>query len=265
MYEERVLAFIDILGFSNTIKKTVDNGIEDEIFTRKINNLIENIQWHLNYEKNHFGENIIKSKIVNQFSDSIIISYLMNEESGIFDILLDILYLCAAVIQKGFLLRGAIVCDKLFHTENKIFGPALVKAYEMESKLAIYPRIILDDNIIKIAELYHNRIHDPEMEREYVKQLILKDFDGLYFINIFDAIESELDAGIEEMPEYFESLKKIIVSMDTQNNFSIKSKYLWLKEKYNIHLTKYKKNYNNTRAKNEYPELYEYYKNSNLL
>jgi hypothetical protein len=39
-------------------------------------------------------------------------------------------------LYNGFLLRGAVVCDKVYHTENKVFGPALVKAYEMEKTLA---------------------------------------------------------------------------------------------------------------------------------
>jgi hypothetical protein len=265
MYEDRVLAFIDVLGFSDSIKKTMVEEVEDENETKRINNLIENVQWQLNYGKENFDDSLRNSKIVNQFSDSLIISYLMTEESGIFQILLDILYLCATALQNGFLLRGAIVCDKVYHTEKKVFGPALVKAYEMENKMAVYPRIILDDSILNIAKSYHSINHNADEEMKFIEKLLLLDFDGLYYVNYFDAIESELDSGIEGMPEYLEWLRKIIEKMGGIETISVKSKYLWLKEKYNIIIAKYKENYNNERARNEYPELYEYYKMITLL
>jgi len=264
MYEDRVLAFIDILGFSESINKTISSGIENEEVTNRINNLIEGVQWSINFDKELNGK-CFNSKIVNQFSDSIIISYLKNEESGIFQILLEILYLCATAIRTGFLLRGAIVCDKVCHTKKKVFGPALVKAYEMEKSMAIYPRIILDDSIINIAKIYHNRDHDPEMEVDFINDIILRDFDGLYFINYFDAIESELDCGFEEMPEYFECFKGIIKELELNENISVKSKYLWLKNKFNIVINKYKERYKKDDVKRNYPELFEYYKNIKLF
>jgi hypothetical protein len=264
MYEDRILAFIDVLGFSDSVKKTIRFDVEDEVETKRIDNLIEKVQWHLNYEKDHYGKSF-NSKVVNQFSDSLVISYLQTEESGIFYILLDILYLCADALQNGFLLRGAIVCDKVYHTEKKVFGPALVKAYEMENKLAIYPRIILDDNIFDVAKNYHARHHDADMELDYIKHILIKDFDGLYFINYFDAIESELDTGIEGMPEYFECIRKIIKSLEKNDSMSVRAKYLWLKEKYNIVISRYKEAYDNEKAMYEFPELYDYYKNTTEL
>jgi hypothetical protein len=264
MYEDRVLAFIDVLGFSEAVKNTIKNDTEDETETNKIDNLIKNLQWDLNFDKDEEGKHF-NSKVVSQFSDSLIISYLMTEEAGIFKILLDLLYICATALYNGFLLRGAVVCDKVYHIEKKVFGPALVKAYEMEKNLAIYPRIILDDNIISIAMTYHLKDHDSETEINHINELILKDFDGLNYINYFDAIESELDAGFEEMPEYLDNLRNIIKKMEEIDKFSVKSKYLWLKEKYNFVITNYKKNYDNERAMHEYPELYDYYKNITLL
>ncbi len=45
------------------------------------------------------------------------------------------------------LLRGAITYGKIVHNNQMIFGPALVRAYELESKKAVYPRVIIDRNI----------------------------------------------------------------------------------------------------------------------
>lgn len=265
MYEERILAFIDVLGFSESIKNTIINGQEVIEETKKIDNLLNNIQWHLNYNKENFDQMLQNSKITSHFSDSIIISYLMTEESGIFQILLDILYICTTALHDNFLLRGSIVCDKIYHKENKIFGPALVKAYEIENKMAIYPRIVLDDGIVEIAKKYYSINHDAEMEVDFIKKLVSLDFDGLHYINYFDAIESELDGGIEEMPSYLENLRSVIKKMEAVQNISVRAKYLWIKEKYNNTIKKYKNNYDNDRAKNEFPKLFDYYKNITLL
>ena len=44
----------------------------------------------------------------------------------------------------GFLIRGGITIGKLYHnaTQGVVFGEALVEAYNLESKDAIYPRVI---------------------------------------------------------------------------------------------------------------------------
>lgn len=42
-------------------------------------------------------------------------------------------------------MRGAITHGKIYHHVPMLFGSAYQKAYELESKLAVYPRIIIDD------------------------------------------------------------------------------------------------------------------------
>ena len=268
MYEDRVLAFIDVLGFSEEIRQSIKKDEEDLDQTRRINTLIEQVQNDLDVNNNTSREvfkltdeqiTIINgSKVVNQFSDSIVISYSIKEESGIFFMLLKILHLCMTALQHNFLLRGSIVRNKLCHTRNKIFGPGLVEAYEMERGLAIYPRIVLDDDIIAVSRKYHGRQHDGDTEEEYVRSLVKRDFDGMYYINYFDAVETELDGTNEEMPIYLDKLREVIIKLNNSKSVSVRSKYLWLKEKYNDTLAKYKNDYRNEKA--NAPELHEYYK-----
>jgi hypothetical protein len=260
MYEDRVLAFIDILGISNAIDDSMNGNVENVSGTKKINDLFDNIQKQLDV-RNPTNEEYKKSRVVNFFSDTIIISYLVTEKSAIFYILADILFLCCETFRKDFLFRGAIVCDKLYHEKEKIFGPALVKAYKMEKELAIYPRIILDDSIINILKRYDIRQRKLNEELKTIYKLILKDFDGLYFLNYFDAINIvvEDENGILI---YFEALRKVIINLERKINGSlgIKSKFLWLKEKYNLILEKYKKKYCSDGAKIKSPKLYGYLK-----
>jgi hypothetical protein len=153
MYEDRVLAFIDLLGTSAFINGTMENGVELEDQTKKIEHLFDDILGLFCSQTNLLNDTLTTCK-TSHFSDTIVISCLKTEKSGVFRILFDVLRLCITALQNNFLLRGAIVSGKLVHTETTIFGPALQTACAMEKKLAIYPRVILNDGICKIAENY---------------------------------------------------------------------------------------------------------------
>lgn len=275
MYEDRILAFIDVLGFSEAIKQTMKDGKENKAQTDRIDSLIRVIQSDLkiddeSYRKHYnFSDKEISvlkgSRVVNQFSDSIVISYLINEESGIFVMLLEILFLCMTALQHDFLLRGAIVRNKLYHSKNEIFGPGLVEAYEMEKSLAIYPRIVLDDDIIKLSRKYYGTQNGPDTEEEFVRSLVKRDFDGMYYINYFDGVESELDNAENDMPLYFNRLRDVIEKLKLYESASVKSKYLWIKEKYNIALKKYKIEFKKSSIKKIFPELAKYYRESKYI
>lgn len=270
MYEDRVLAFVDVLGFSEAVKGTIKDDREVAEETLRISQLIDGIQSDLDIHNKRskeifkFTDEQIKmvsgTRVVNQFSDSIVLSFSIKEESGIFLMLLDILFLHVTALQHNFLLRGAIVRNKLLHTQEKIFGPALVEAYEMERNLAIYPRIVLDEEIIELSRKYFGKQNGPDTEEHFVRSLLKRDFDGMYYIDYFEAIETELDNQIEDMPEYLSRLRTIIMKISRMKNPSIRSKFLWLKEKYNETLGAYKKAYSVKAVKAKFPEVADAFK-----
>jgi hypothetical protein len=232
-YEEKILAYIDILGFKKAVGKTIEkinnNEIENICEIQKIDNLLEEERFHLNIREYLLGKPKIKGKVTCQFSDTIIISYL--KESDIHHILLDIYILCAMAIEKGFLYRGAIVCGKIIHTEIKIFGPALIDAYNIESTKAIFPRILLDDNIIDIVNNNHSLYSNSDVKNDILENIISYDFDGKPFINYIDKLDTGVDNGFEGKQKHLMYIDEIIRNMDISDD-SIKCKYLWLKEKY---------------------------------
>ena len=266
MYEDRILAFIDVLGFSKAIKKTIqEDGTENLVETQRIDNLLN--EAHKMLSKYYPSDDtFVNTKVTRYFSDSIVISYLITEESGIFHLLAEVLFLCVTALQDGFLFRGAIVHDKLYHKENKIFGPAMIKATNLEKNLAIYPRIILDDEILDIAEKYPAKWPSKNKQLKVIKKLISKDFDGLNYINYFDGINYVVgeENGISV---YLKSLRTTIIKLreDMGENISIKSKFLWLKEKYNTVLIEYKRKYSKENKRLEFPELCDYLENATLF
>lgn len=174
MYENRITVFIDILGFRNIVNQTNSNDdyakkifevlnsmrseqIIDELFVEV--NDIEDGKENIEEVKEHarkmsqalFGQSSIK---VTHFSDSIVLS--IGLENDMFAMSL-IEYLARLIYRlwRDFkiLLRGGVCVGKLVHQENgALFGPSMVRAYDLETNLSVYPRIIFDDfcfNIIK--------------------------------------------------------------------------------------------------------------------
>jgi len=205
IYQERVVVFIDILGFGNLVESTVVDEMEDtekvETIIECFNNALEDI-----YDVSH--RDFVQ---ISHFSDSFVISHTIDESYEdkearnrlYFMVFLITKFIIKAFIKKDILLRGGITRGKVFHKENfLLFGPAMNKAYNMESKVAKYPRIIIDHEII-----YHlkSTIGDSfEQVLDFVSPVI-KDDDGEYFLSYFDDCRTSI---IDTVPESNESLKE---------------------------------------------------------
>ncbi len=269
-YEDRIIVFIDILGFKNLLDDTYnykDNSDKSDGI-EKLLSVYPTIRevWDLDTKKDNKLTKKIekKSKVVTTFSDSIVISFLVKERSEIFYTLLEIKWLIIRLIYKGVLVRGAVSFGKLIHNEKVLFEPALVEAYILESKAANYPRIILDRDIIELAGKFPSFIHSPKDEIEYVESLLEKDSDGMYYIDYFSKAQEELDDPDYDFPIYIQTLGNIIrKGMNTYKHPSkadIRVKYIWMKEKYNQMVENGTRKEFISSLEDNYP-LYEFYKN----
>ena len=168
-YQNRVVLFLDILGFSSIIDKTIDSDDKDNTsYIESLYETLSSMKSELNYRRKS-GDN----KVVTQFSDTIVISFPEEKDNEVFLLFDDIQSLIIALIRKGILVRGAISYGKLIHDRNIIFGPALIDAYETEVKAALYPRVILDKTIVDIGKNINdlNKFHYLEMS------LIVRSYD----------------------------------------------------------------------------------------
>lgn len=173
-YEQRLIGFIDILGFGQLV---TDSESDDEKFhlihrvLEKINQ-VEDIYGspddlfaHSNYgslsgdfkrELDAVFE-IMRAEAqpnrvtVTTFSDSIVFSSPANSE-GLSNFRYFLIKLLVHTNSFELLLRGGISCGALIHTEQMIFGPAMNQAYYLESKVAKNPRIVVDANFESFVE-----------------------------------------------------------------------------------------------------------------
>ena len=243
-YENRIVAFIDILGFKELLDKTVDKEDNDvEEYINAINDaykIIRNV-WELDADvakpdtlsKQIEKENRKKKKIVTIFSDTIVVSFLQSAPSEIFFTLIEIKWVIMNLVNKGILCRGALAYGKLIHSDKMIFGPALVEAYISESKAALYPRVIVSHELIQLAGNYSANNHTPEEEIEYVKDLLKKDTDGMYYIDYFLGAQSELEDPEYDFPVYLTKMGELVRKGIRSNRPDVKIKYMWMREKIN--------------------------------
>lgn len=257
-YEDRVTVYIDILGFKDLLDQTVKKG-EDQIDKiKEILSAYSSIRdvWDLD-NSSKIPRN---SKKISTFSDCLVISFKTSEESEIFHTLLEIKWMIMRLISKGILVRGAITFGKLIHTEEVLFGPALVEAYILESKAALYPRVILHKDIIDLAGKAKAFHHSSDMEIEYVESLLEKDSDGMYYIDYFGKAQSELDDPEYDFPDYVDKIgdriRKGLMGSSSIFKSDIKVKYRWMKERYNNLIDKLQdKEYIKYLRKNENNDL----------
>lgn len=74
---------------------------------------------------------------------------------------------------------------KVVHTSEMILGPAMISAYDLESKSALYPMITIDRKIIyELFDDNGNSLADHEF-----RKTIMIDFDNTYYVDYFTNID----------------------------------------------------------------------------
>jgi hypothetical protein len=138
-YSERYVAFIDILGFRETIKRS---EADPRLYEALVKTLSE-----IHAREPFEGEETVDFQF-QTFSDSIVISSAPSKK-GLGYMLAAIHRLTLELMQESLLIRGGIAKGKLYHEKGVMFGPAVIEAYEIEKTIAKYPRVILSKQTYK--------------------------------------------------------------------------------------------------------------------
>lgn len=144
-YHRSVFAFLDLLGVKENIEK--DNGE----FLEKLGTIYDST---LRIYKSVCDRNLrdnIRTKI---FSDNIVFECEIVDSDG-FDEFKQIAFISAILqeelLRNNLLLRGAITIGDSFLDDVLVFGKALSDAYLLESNRALYPRVILSQELVEIV------------------------------------------------------------------------------------------------------------------
>ena len=233
-YDEKLIAFIDILGFTNIVNNRYqDDAKSIRTILRHFREILKDFPEKLSYDKKLFRQFRIRF-----FSDLIILTIpIRRSNSKSFLESLHTMTWWIAIsqtflIRKGILIRGSIHKGNIFDREDFIFGPGFIKAYELEHVKAKYPIVILSDDVIKYLELNKNTINDYSYYQEIYSN-ITNIFHDSHYVNYLQHNYNSFGPK-----DYFKLLlkhKQIIQSgleeyLDFQNEYQ---KYNWLKTYHN--------------------------------
>lgn len=224
-YEQRLVLFLDFLGFREIIQRTEK---EPDLLSKVLGAMKRVGEISADDRKFHHSQQ------VTQFSDCIVVSYKVEEESAVFWLLNEISYCVVELAYSGFLLRGALTIGDLYHTSEHVVGPGLVTAYELESNLAIYPRIIVDEKVFGVARNAKSEIHTADEELDYVQKFLKKDDDGWFYYDYvsFESVVETTGCEMDEYPDYIFELGQTIKRGLKHKRADVLNKYLWLYRQY---------------------------------
>ena len=228
---QSVLVFMDILGYSDMIRRSEASGTQQQVLRKLHRALVGGRAWledkELPPRLRELGEKGYYA--LKAFTDNIVIGWPVHDdaESELGSAFFKLASFQFQMVTEGFFIRGAISVGDAYVDEVAVFGSALSGAYAGESSLARDPRIILTPSAVKVAKkhlaYYSNPRHAPHVRN------VLRDSDGQWFLNYLDCV---LIAEDEHGPFYDEFLKhKTAVEEKLQEyrgNPPIWSKYAWV-------------------------------------
>ncbi|MDR6805395.1 hypothetical protein J2Y45_002296 [Dyadobacter sp. BE34] len=199
--EPRIICFMDILGFSDLIHdyetdltSTVLQDIQESFALAKVQ-LLETTTLN--------NQDLLKHLSYQTFSDNICISipYFDNED----DFLMNFNFISVFVrgfqqimFSKRIFMRGGVSTGSYYADNNIIFSSGLIKAYHLESKTAIYPRVIIDKSIIERLRKYDRK----KLSKFALDRAVILDWENVCFFNPFGLI----DGSIQMLESAFNNL-----------------------------------------------------------
>jgi hypothetical protein len=185
-YEMRILAFVDILGF----RQIVNEAGDDISSVAAIHQMLVKARDEIALPSQSALDNTILQVEINtfrthHFSDLLTISCPLNS-FDYFNVLCAWIESLQVRIWTDYKvpIRGSIVYGKLIDDDkNIIFGPALIEAYRLESKVARWPRVIVDKSVMcrfadKQESLFSQNIRKDSHGNCYLDYL--RDFFHIY-------------------------------------------------------------------------------------
>lgn len=235
VYRPSFCAYFDILGFSEKINS------EDLKFFEKYLAILDEELKYLDDKHDLSNTKNYKRFELKIFTDNFVLGYPWDDEFG--EIELGYLHEVLSHIQFNFIkygifIKGAISFSKLYMNENIVIGKALIDAYKLEERDAIYPRIILSPEVQTIVDKHmgfygHNK-HSPQYKQ------YLQDKDGFFFVNyLYNLIDDSIEyKGHEDFTSISLDVQihkfRIIEELKNhQNNNRVFEKFSWLANYHN--------------------------------
>ena len=238
MFQDKFVAFVDILGFSDMVRNSEQTGKPALDFIMKLQDILDNKKQQEFFKS--YGPQLCPCSIkqsldldfkATQVSDCVIISVELSPVG-----LINLLKFCTDIVFKlldeGILCRGYITKGSIFHTENRFIGSAYMEAYHMEEKEITFmqkenehpPFIQLKQDVCD----YVNSSNDKCVQDMFKR--MTKTVDDITAIYPFQMIYNQMAIGKEardsnnDVRKWLLSLKEKIIKTNISAKEEAKSK-----------------------------------------
>ncbi|HWZ55064.1 MAG TPA: hypothetical protein VNZ63_03280 [Verrucomicrobiae bacterium] len=227
-YCRALLSYIDVLGFADLIERSRTDASGVEAIADLLSKLKARSSAWSRIHRSPQGEpeNIFASF---DFSDHIVRCSRIAEGAIVSDLFDSELFflgdLQLAVAEGGALVRGSVTAGEIFFKPGSslIFGPALVRAYELERDHAVYPRIAIDRLLIDEARM----VGGNRSWEDY----LLQGEDGLHFLDyLFDWSQTgfAIPGAPDPKPRIKAHRSTIIAAIDRDPRERAMRKLMWI-------------------------------------
>lgn len=153
-FEDRAVAFIDILGFKQLVNQAALSATD----LAKLNDLVALLGAVIPFLDGEVQSSVPQHLIPRHLciSDCIILSAPLQVSfdehknySGLEILVMRVIQVTQLFLDFGYLVRGGIEIGKVWHTESNIVGPAYQEALRLE-QTAKMPRVILSDSATQL-------------------------------------------------------------------------------------------------------------------
>ena len=223
-----IVAFLDFLGASEKMRDPVKN----DKFLQEINSV---------YMRAKISKDINPQLKIKIFSDNIVVAEEIpypNNPDSVADTYWSVenfssmLYTAAMVT--GNFMRGAISTGLLYIDDTLVYGEALLNAHDGESKIANYPRIVIDKTIFVNAKMddMWKTFNPPDKEN-----MILRDMDGELYLNPFWGIPKVSEHNRKREEQFLAYVAETIIKeykeLFSKSKKTVFPKYHWLANQFN--------------------------------
>jgi hypothetical protein len=188
LLRKSIVGFLDLLGFSQmAIAET-----EFEPSQKLLRRIAAAIDDSRSYVRRILADDFASRPVsgtVKFFSDNLVLAYPCDLDEDTPEATAGFVVQCAQHYQlqmslHGFFLRGSLTLGSVCLTEDIIFGASLIESYQLESKAAIVPRVLLSDTLRGLLIPSLRTEHSLAAE---ARQSICRDIDGWWFVNYLQA------------------------------------------------------------------------------
>ncbi len=214
-YVRSVVSYLDVLGFRNLIKERSAGEI-----SRLLRVLAKSVKpdpdrlFNTKHVFTTFSDTVIRSTPIDLRRPYALIAELRS-----------VLLAQINLIKEGICIRGAITVGDVVQSWHVVYGPAVLKAYDLESKGSLPPLIFVDRDAL--AELM------PRLEEEHLDDdlnALLGTDESNTYLDYLKAGEAEFDVPDQEYPHFLATHRDFVRCglIDNVGNDGVLKKFRWL-------------------------------------